>query len=330
MIYSKNKFILIIICIIFFCFGFLTKQYFFKKNVESFSELRRIDVADKEFKYINPLLECEQSNFYFNKNLNKVKLNIQEKIQKEISNKNINFVAVYFRDLNNGPWFGINEKSNFKPASLIKIPLMMAYFYKAEKDPSILNQTIKIEDNYDYSIQGIVPEVKLEKDYIYTVEELIERMIIYSDNYAYSLLLSNIDIPSIIHVYDSVGISYNDMNNSKDYNILNIKDYSAFLRVLFNSSYLDRQYSEKALSILAKSRFSDGIVKKLPFGLEVSHKFGESISDDSKEFQLHDCGIVYVPKKPYLLCVMTRGYKKESLSLIISDISKIIYDYVIE
>jgi hypothetical protein len=41
--------------------------------------------------------------------------------------------------------------------------------------------------------------------------------------------------------------------------------------------------------------------------------------------QLHDCGIVYYPHKPYLLCVMTRGKSSDDNSKMIAEISKLVY-----
>ena len=46
------------------------------------------------------------------------------------------------------------------------------------------------------------------------------------------------------------------------------------------------------------------------------------------ERQLHDCGIIYHPLKPYLLCVMTRGEKIADLENAIRDISKWIFERV--
>jgi len=47
-------------------------------------------------------------------------------------------ISVYYRDLISRQWFGINKKVGFTPASLLKVPVMMVYFKKAETDPSIL------------------------------------------------------------------------------------------------------------------------------------------------------------------------------------------------
>jgi hypothetical protein len=43
------------------------------------------------------------------------------------------------------------------------------------------------------------------------------------------------------------------------------------------------------------------------------------------ERQLHDCGIVYAPGKPYLICIMTRGSDFKRLSPVIAQISKQVY-----
>ena len=48
----------------------------------------------------------------------------------------------------------------------------------------------------------------------------------------------------------------------------------------------------------------------------------------AKTKQLHDCGIIYYPGNPYLLCVMTRGDSFGELSSTIRDISDIIYGVV--
>lgn len=328
---DRNKVIILFVMglVLFFCLGFMTKCYFFVKKDELFaSEKRAIKTNGVEFKYINPLLECDIAQFTINKNMTKVRVEIEENINKEINNKNISFASVYYRDLNNGPWFGINERADFAPASLLKVPLMMAYFYEAEKNPSILTREIKIQEDYPYLEQNIIPESKLEKDKSYTINDLINRMIMYSDNYAYTLLLENIEISRINKVFDDMGINSEELIGSKNNNILSVKNYAAFFRVLFNSSYLSRNYSERALSILIKTKFEDGLIRGVPKNIEIAHKFGERKFADTGEIQLHDCGIVYLPEKPYLLCVMTKGNDINELSRFILDTSKKIYEYV--
>lgn len=102
------------------------------------------------FKFINPLLECEVGgeNVEF-RELVSFKKDLQDLINS-LKNKGwIDYSAVYFRDLNNGPWVGINEKEKFTPASLSKVPLMMAYYKEAETNPKVLHRSISFKGLHD-------------------------------------------------------------------------------------------------------------------------------------------------------------------------------------
>jgi beta-lactamase class A len=97
-------------------------------------------------------------------------------------------------------------------------------------------------------------------------------------------------------------------------------------RILFNASYLTQAASEQALELLTRSEFRAGLVAGVPAGTVVAHKFGERI--DGGVAKLHDCGIVYHPARPYLLCVMTEGDRFEPLASLIAETSRIAYDQV--
>ncbi len=151
-------------------------------------------------------------------------------------------------------------------------------------------------------------------------------MIIYSDNNPSKLLAQNIKAPAFFRPYEELGLPLPTVENGEYY--LRVKDYATFFRVLYNTSYLTREYSEKALRILAKSEFKDALVAGVPGNVIVAHKFGERIWEDTKEHQMHDCGIIYHPDAPYLLCVMTRGKSFDKLKKTIADISKLVYEEI--
>lgn len=275
------------------------------------------------YKFINPLLECDN---YQPSQLNSV-LNMENEINNYIntakSQQQATFVSVYFRDLNFGPWMGINEKEFFSPASLLKVPIMIAALKKAETDPAFLQKRIPYTQHLD---RNVVPNIKdthlIMVGRSYTIENLIERMIEFSDNEAKELLLANLDGKFIMGVMNDIGVSTSgDM--SKDF--VSVKDYSGFFRLLYNATYLSRDLSEKALAILSKTAFDKGIMRGLPEGVKVSHKFGERAYSDSNVKQLHECGIVYQGGAPYLLCIMTRGTDFIQLENVLADISRIVY-----
>jgi beta-lactamase class A len=279
------------------------------------------------YQFINPLLECESTSFSQNVALDSLKKQITDTVDQLKNTHQISFASVYFRDLNEGPWIGINEKEDFSPASLVKVPLMITYFKASETNPNILKQIIPLSPDY-INKQAILPMVTLNPHQSYTVEELITHMIVYSDNQAYELLQNNIDNQLLINTYTDLGIDITKALNDPNGNIISVKSYAAFFRILFNASYLNRDLSEKALKLLSQIKYTDALIKGINNSqIIVSHKFGERTFTDTGEKQLHDCGIVYIPQKPYLICIMTRGDDFTKLSSSIAQISKTIYQF---
>jgi beta-lactamase class A len=279
-----------------------------------FSELH-----GKGYKLINPLYECNTGLPYGNTQLLDLRNSINDYINQITANNSVTRVAVWFRDLNSGPWFGINNQDQFTPSSLSKVPVMMAYYKEAEGNPGILNKEIAyINDPAGLAAQDYVTKFPLQKGKSYTVEELIQHMIINSDNVALLLLENNISNDKINQVTLDLGIA-----TTSDLS-LSVQDYATILRVLYYSTYLNNNYSEKALELMSQSEFTQGLVTLLPKNITIAHKFGErNLSDGTN--QLHDCGIVYYPNHPYLICIMTKGPNFNDLMTTIQKISLEVY-----
>ena len=281
------------------------------------------EVHSGDYEFINPLLECRGGDALTE--LKPFKSKVQDFVNGIIAKNNATDISIYFRDMNNGPWFGINEDEPFTPASLLKVPVMIAYLKKSETDPSVLNQTIEYDTEFIGNIQYYKPEQEVKLGEKHTVEDLIYRSIVYSDNVAVTLLTQNADKfgVSIQGVYNDFGIDY-QLDKSVS---MNVKSYSSFFRVLFNSSYLNNDLSDAALKLLSETKFKSGIAAGVPAGIKVANKFGEK-PFEGQGGQLHDCGIIYYPKHPYLLCVMSKGDDFPALETNIKDISTFIYNEV--
>lgn len=325
----KNK--ILISCFIFLFGGFilgigvgLFLPKYFNTNLKNNLSL---EFHSGGYKLINPLYECRIDESIGSKEFMGLEENLNDYIGQLISDNKVTAVSVYSRDLNNGPWFGVNEKAAFAPSSLLKLPVMMAYYKKAELDPSILSKKISYStDPVGLMPQNFLPQAPLEKGKTYTVEQLIEQMIKGSDNVALGLLEENIEGKDIDKVTLDLGIP--TANDKTPDNYMNVRDYAALYRVLFNASYLTRSYSEKALELLSQAEFKQGLIDSLPKNITVAHKFGERYFPDGTK-QLHDCGIVYYPNHPYLICVMTKGSDFNILSGVIQQVSSQVYkEYV--
>jgi len=308
---------------------FLILGYILGKSSSSptiFSERRN----QGSYKFINPLLECDSSvNFSQNASLSPLKTSLEKTISQLQNNHQLSYASIYFRDLNNGPWLGINEKEYFSPASLIKIPLAITYFKAAQNNPELLQESIEATISSKIEKQSILPRLTLSPDQKYTIDELIRRMIVYSDNQAYEILLNHIDNPLLVQTFTDLGIDISAGFTNPSGNIITVKSYAAFFRVLFNASYLNQEMSEKLLSLLSQVEYQNALVRGVNNPqIIISHKFGERTFEATSERQLHDCGIVYYPQKPYLVCIMTRGQDLSKLSTAIAELSRVVYNSV--
>lgn len=277
------------------------------------------EVREKGYKFISPLLDYQSLQETQRGQLVDLKTQIEEYIEEQTNAGNISHASVYIRELNNGPWLGIKEKQGFSPASLLKVPILISVLKQAENNPDLLNQKIKNVPINDGITQDVVPSVPLKEGQEYTVWELIEHMILYSDNRAKNLLLVSLKNPDFDRVFKDLGIQTPSLDRPEDF--MSVRDYASFFRILYNASYLNKTMSNKALELLSKVEFKDGIVSGLPPGTVVSHKFGERMIGEVK--QLHDCGIVYYVNNPVVLCVMTRGNEWKDLSDTIREITSI-------
>lgn len=287
-------------------------------------ELKEAERHQLGYSYISPLIECFSQKSDSPEN-NRLQEKIENLISEEVKKGKIIGASVYFRDLANGPWIGINESEKFTPASLLKVPIMISYFKLAENNPDILKKEVLIENNFNNdTTPNILPENKIEKGKTYSILDLINYMIIESDNNAANVLLSQISPEILNKTYKDLGLDLPDVEKPENY--MTVKDYASFFRILYNASYLNTYYSELALEILAKSKYKRGIVSGLPLYTKAAHKFGErkNLGID----QLHDCGIIYKDNKDYLLCIMTRGREFSDLSSTIADLSRLVYQNV--
>ena len=205
---------------------------------------------------------------------------------------------------------------------------MMAYYHLSEQNPALLQREVLYTTEREFNITPtIVPRERIEIGKTYTVEELIRRMIVFSDNQALVLLTERLPLNVLQDLFAMLGVG-EDVLMNKD-SKLTVKEYAGFFRILFNSSYLSRENSEKALALLSRTEYSEALPAGVPREVTVAHKFGEAGTGDV-ERQLHDCGVVYFPNHPYLVCIMTRGHDTETLKSTMKDISHFIYQKIDE
>lgn len=300
--------------------------------------------CEESYRYVNQDVACGDTDFVLTKEeYRPLKNEILRYIAAQEAEGVVSEVALYFRDLRAGPVFGINEGVEFAPASLLKLPLAFLYLKNEEKDPGFIARQPQLQ--YTLSEEGRMPfegrelprATNFEQTFpppeaiveggIYSVEELLIRMLAYSDNAALLLLLKHAHATMggefvIDELYRDLGLS--DPKTLEE-EVITVRNYASLFRMLYNGTYLNPALSEQLLSWLSMSSFSSGLEAGVPSFITVAHKFGERSVSSTGSKQLHDCGIVYYPENPYLLCIMTKGYDTSALAGVIADISRMVY-----
>lgn len=290
----------------------------------SLTSSKEVHLGKKDF--VNPLVDCNQWSESLPPKANVIKQQLLDYIKTSKQKDNTEQISVFYRDLLNGPQIEIDADQRFAAASLLKVPILIHYMKLAEKNPELLNQTLEFDlanSVVKNAVQTMTTPPPLNSGQKYAVDELLGRMITYSDNYATELLLKNQPQLNIGQLLMDMGIYLETVDN--DYWI-SVRSYSSIFRILYNVTYLNEIMSNSSLQLLSLSKFNLGLREGVPKNVVVASKFGERQADD--KFQLHDCGIIYHPERPYLLCIMTKGKDALKLSDSIRELSKIVWSAV--
>jgi beta-lactamase class A len=307
-----------------FVAGVLVGLFISQRSTENglFAEHRETNA----YRYVSPLLACGENLFDHvgQDEVNTLEDTLKAMIEKKKRAGFISDASVYVRQLRGGPWIGVNYDAEFVPGSLLKVPLVMSLYKLSEQNPQMLLGEVFYESGSVPARQHFGNNM-VTPGQSYTVKELVEYSLAESDNHAAVLLSEVVGSEALIDAYRTLGVE--TPGTFSDY-VMTVRAYAAFFRILYNATYNTPEDSEEILETLTKSTFTEGIVAGIPEGIPVAHKFGERDIGGSQYVQLHDCGIVYHPERPYLLCIMMRGSDFDALARFIAEVSKAVYESI--
>jgi beta-lactamase class A len=132
-----------------------------------------------------------------------------------------------------------------------------------------------------------------------SIDLLLEELLVDSDNTAQNIFRRQLTVDDYIKFQYETGLQ--DLYNEKGF--ISAKEYSRLLRVLYTSSYLEPEHSEKILDLMSRSTFKEYLSQGIPEGVAFAHKYGEN----KEQYIFADSGIVYVPGKPFMISVLIKG-----------------------
>ncbi len=274
----------------------------------------------KRFRFIKPHILFDLK--YESPTFNGLKLKIKNYIEILKKDHKLINASVYLRYYGHGTQMSLNPNETYSPGSLFKVVNLILYLKWSEQNPGLLDKKMVYNTpNYPIPVQTFNSR-QIETGKEYTIKELLKYMVEYSDNKATTWLVANMGSDLYFKMMNELHIP---MSHTKEgLPIMSASQYSQIIRILYRSTYLNNDNSEFALSLLNQSDFSLGLVKGLPDNVSVAHKFGEA--GTKRQPELHESGLVYMDYGPYLVTIMTKGYKTTDLPLVISTISRMVYD----
>ncbi|MCX6792023.1 MAG: class A beta-lactamase-related serine hydrolase [Candidatus Gottesmanbacteria bacterium] len=284
-----------------------TNVYFFAQNLRS-SEFEK---SKKTFSYLSPRVLSDNNN-----DILIDFLPLRTKLHELTQDYDMTF-AYQFEYLPTGNSLGLNEDVKFSAASLIKLPVVMAYYHQKERlkqseDPTVTIAPDDIDKGYgDLWTKGAGAPVNLL--------DAVRLSLTASDNTAIMMIAHRVEKKDFDAVYEGLDIDFQQVGNEV---IITVQQYAYILKSLYFSSVLTQKDSQAILTMLTQTDFRDKLVAGVPAGIMVAHKTGQ-LADQL--FQ--DCGIVFLPKRPYILCMVSKS-DEQSTARRMKDLSKTIYDYV--
>lgn len=230
--------------------------------------------------------------------------------------------SLYFEYLHTGTEVRVSGDEQQAAASLLKVPLAMELYKAAELNKIDLSQRITLRADWLDSAFGTL--YQKGAGYSLTLEEAAKIMLRDSDNTASRAIADTIDglIPPSEGVFTYLDAS---ITQQPDLSVsIGARSYSSILKCLYFACYLNHDDSQRVLQYLTETSFDDRLMAGIDDpSVTVAHKIGVFQNKIQS-----DCGIIYLPSRPYIFCAMLHGENDSATNRHIAELSKKAYQYV--
>ena len=303
-ILSNKKFLMVVVVLV-FVFSCITvgKTFSLRNKVNDYEDVFT-DIEEKNDMYVSvykdesnlkdnvgnsaafELVKCINSSI----DVNNLPSGINS-IIKEINqyyNKSNNYFAFKYKDIYTGFSVSYNEKQNIFTASTIKAPKDIYIYEMASLGKINLDEELTYTASYYNTGTGILKDKPVNGKY--SVRELVEYSIVYSDNAAHNMLMDKYGRSNMLLFWKDKGTKAIFTENS-NWGVLNASDASIYMEELYNFYLNNNEYGLELLNNFfnAKTKF---ITSRN--GYKVANKSGWSGS------AIHDVAIVFADN-PYIV-----------------------------
>ena len=232
-------------------------------------------------------------------------------------------VAFYYRPLDGGCAQMYNEMMPVIAASVIKIPIMVEAFRQFEAGELNPLETYRIKAEDKMPSCGALN--RMHDGLEVTLRDLVELMIVLSDNSATNILIDRLGIARVNATLEAEGLKVTRLRRKlfdkagMEAGLSNhvcAREIGLLLERMYAGTLVSPQASAEMLEILRNQKLNG----KMPFflkprGIACAHKTGE---DDGIT---HDVGVVYA-RRPFVLCMLSEETDVPAFERLIQDVAR--------
>lgn len=276
----KKILIIIVVCILIF------KYYIIEKISENQDTVFYVDTCNETYNFTEE---------YFSNTLLELKEEILDLFRD--SNEDASFV---YKEKDTDYSFSYRENLEYYAASVNKIATVLYLYEQAELKEIDLNDKMTYTSKYYVGEDGVIKNSPYGTEY--TISEIIEKVMIYSDNAGYYMLLDKVGGTNVIETYwKSLNVP---MYFTDSFGALTAKGGSMYLDFLYDYYLTNTTYSKKLINDMINSNNLDVISNGMD--VKIAHKYGDH------DIYYHDISLV-LSDNPYTLSIMsTKGYTNYS------------------
>ena len=243
---------------------------------------------------------------------------LKEELDAVLGEWNDATYGIFFKDLESGDSFGINENEPITAASTVKLPVVLYLNELVASGELDWDDRVTYNSDADWQDGAGILQFTARDGDTFSLRVLANLSITISDNVAYKMLTRHLGKDNIISFMEGKG---GKIVFPEGRNITCARDMGSYLEAVMTFAKAHPDLGSRLLDDMSHPIYHVGIPGNLPEKLIVAHKEGD-VSGVA-----NDVGIVFADK-PYILVVLSKGVSDIDEGFArIAHISKIVYDY---
>ena len=213
-------------------------------------------------------------------------------------------VGIYFKNLATGDVVNYNADDEYHPASVIKLPIVMAVYKMASEGKADLYEKLKV--TYECRVPSCGAFNAFTDEPMVDIKTLCNLAIVISDNTASNMLVSHFGIENLNHEFKKMGLVkthverlfFDDEMQEKGYNNKAVpSEIGYLLEQIHNRSFISEEIAQEIWEIISQQQLLDKTVAYVDGLIPVGSKTGgaRGITCDVALFE---------GERPYIISIM--------------------------